>query len=166
MHYTLLYCYYKKTRTNAKQIITAASFLDLFLFILQIIATFTIFPEFIAFSITGIQNYDPNDPSLTGSKLLDYKTRIDASHVWTFIVVLTGITWLQMAIAMRVSKAIGPLYKVLRLNCKDFFKWIVMIIITLSTFSVAGFSLALYDLRHPCLTFKDCFIMFFEASLG
>lgn len=116
--------------------------------------------------MTGIQSYDPNDTSLTGTTLLDYKTRIDASHVWTFIVVLTGITWLQMAIAMRVSKAIGPLYKVLRLNCKDFFKWIVMIIITLSTFSVAGFSLALYDLRHPCLTFKDCFIMFFEASLG
>lgn len=80
--------------------------------------------------------------------------------------VLTGFTWLQMAVAMRVSKGIGPLYKVLRLNCKDFFKWMVMIIITLSTFSVAGFSLALYDLRHPCLTFKDCFIMFFEASLG
>lgn len=74
--------------------------------------------------------------------------------------------WLHVALSFRVSKSLGPLYKVLRLNFYDFMIWMTMIIITLSMFSVAGIMLSVDVTTHPCSGFKPCIIMYFEASMG
>ncbi len=74
---------------------------------------------------------------------------------------MTGITWMHLGFAMRVSRTLGPLYKVLMLNCKDFFIWLSMFLITLAMFAVIGVLLGVEAIAHPCRTYKDCIIMFF-----
>ncbi len=94
------------------------------------------------------------------------KQRIDDLSIWLFISLFTGMVWLHVALSMRVSKSLGPLYKVLRLNFYDFSIWMIIMIITLSMFSVAGIMLSAEVATHPCSGFKPCIIMYFEASMG
>lgn len=68
---------------------------------------------------------------------------------------------MQVALSLHVSESLGPLYKVLKLNCYDFAIWMTMIIITLSMFSVAGIMFSVETTEHPCSAFKPCIIMYF-----
>lgn len=107
-------------------------------------------------------------PSLNALELIQLKeyltslrTDLDNSNVWLLLAIMAFITQMQVGFALRVSRTLGPLYKVLMLNCKDFFIWLSMFLITLAMFAVIGVLVGVESIRHPCRTYKDCIIMFF-----
>lgn len=121
-------------------------------------------PSFFSNS-NDIRSLSPTQPDLS-TQLERLKSSIKNSNIWVFYSLFSGFMWLHVALSLRVSEQLGPLYKVLRLNLYDFMIWMIMIIITLSMFSVAGIMMSVDVISHPCSSFKPCIIMYFEASLG
>lgn len=86
---------------------------------------------------------------------------MDRPQLWSYLALVIALIWFQYVISLRVILSIGSLFKVLKMNSRDFIIWLLMFSITLAMFSIAGFNLSVQEITHTCRTFKLCLIMFF-----